>query len=106
MDQITIKFIIDFESSNGGNHTAKFAAEPLLCSLCEAIHKTLKVRIKLACHEFEQTWAGAKGRTALAGAQREAETNSRGKSPRATATAAPSMCRIWYSMKDDPVMLT
>jgi len=111
-DHITSKIIIGFEASKLelkwrlSHCCCTLAAGLLLCSLCEAFHRTLKEQTRLACDEAKQTWAGAKGRTALAGAQREAETKSKGRSPRATATAAPSMCRIWYSMKDDPVMLT
>lgn len=41
-----------------------------------------------------------------AGLSSDAFTNSKGRIPRATATAAPTMCLIWYNIKDRPVTLT
>ena len=52
------------------------------------------------------TEAGARGMYERAGFSREASTNSRGQRPRATETAAPTMCRIWCSMKEAPFRLT
>ena len=52
------------------------------------------------------TCPGARGTAHLAGVRSEACTNSRGMWPRATATAAPIMCRIWCSRKELAVNVT